>query len=67
MKKKTGRIKPRLTGCLWMNGDENKDGGTKHGHFEKKYHCSEIVWRILKAREMICASPEEIIMKIQDP
>lgn len=45
MKKKTEKIKPRLIGCIWMNGDEDENGCT-----DKKYHCSDIIWRILKAR-----------------
>jgi chromatin assembly factor 1 subunit A len=47
MKKKTEKIKPRLIGCIWMNGDEDENGCT----MDKKYHCSDIIWRILKARE----------------
>lgn len=61
MKKKTEKIKPRLIGCIWMNGDEDKDGGSINGDSEKKYHCSDIIWRILKAREMM-SSGEEIKM-----
>lgn len=47
MKKKTEKIKPRLIGCIWLNGDEDENGCT----LDKKYHCSDIIWRILKARE----------------
>lgn len=47
MKKKTEKIKPRLIGCIWMNGDEDENGCT----VDKKYHCSDVIWRILKARE----------------
>lgn len=50
MKKKTEKIKPRLIGCIWMNGDEDENGCSQA---EKKYHCSDIIWRILKAREMM--------------
>lgn len=50
MKKKTEKIKPRLIGCIWMNGDEDENGCSMA---EKKYHCSDIIWRILKAREMM--------------
>ena len=42
MKKKTEKIKPRLIGCIWMNGDEDENGCT----MEKKFHCSDIIWRI---------------------
>ena len=63
MNKKTEKIKPRLIGCIWMNGDEDEDGGSMAGNLEKKYQCSDTVWRILKAREM-WTSGEEI--KIED-
>lgn len=53
MKKKTEKIKPRLIGCMWMNGDEDEHGCSKSGSTEKKFHCSDIIWRILKAREMM--------------
>lgn len=54
MKKKTEKIKPRLIGCIWMNGDEDENGYSKVGHeYDKKYHCTDIIWRILKAREMM--------------
>ncbi|CRL05064.1 CLUMA_CG017973, isoform A [Clunio marinus] len=54
MKKKTEKIKPRLIGCIWMNGDEDEHGCSRKGQdSEKKYHCSDIIWRILKAREMM--------------
>ena len=53
MKKKTEKIKPRLIGCVWMNGDEDEMGCSKIGSLDKKYHCSSIIWRILKAREMM--------------
>lgn len=53
MKKKTEKIKPRLIGCVWMNGDEDENGCSKTGSADKKYHCSDIIWRILKAREMM--------------
>lgn len=53
MKKKTEKIKPRLIGCIWMNGDEDENGFSKSGEMDKKYHCSDIIWRILKAREMM--------------
>lgn len=53
MKKKTEKIKPRLIGCIWMNGDEDDEGCSKIGDSQKKYHCSDIIWRILKAREMM--------------
>lgn len=53
MKKKTEKIKPRLIGCIWMNGDEDENGCSKIGSMDKKYHCSDIIWRILKAREMM--------------
>lgn len=52
MKKKTERIKPRLIGCIWLNGDEDENGCSRSDG-EKKYHCSDIIWRILKAREMM--------------
>lgn len=55
MKKKTEKIKPRLIGCIWMNGDEDEFGCSKIGDLDKKYHCSDIIWRILKAREMMVA------------
>jgi chromatin assembly factor 1 subunit A len=58
MKKKTEKIKPRLIGCIWMNGDEDEDGGSMIDDIEKKYHCSDIIWRILKAREMMCSGEE---------
>lgn len=57
MKKKTEKIKPRLIGCIWMNGDEDENGATMKD-LEKKYHCSDIVWKILKAREMWCSGDE---------
>lgn len=66
MKKKTEKIKPRLIGCFWMNGDEDEDGATMKNDKDKKYHCSTIVWRILKAREMWC-SDEEIKMEDFEP
>lgn len=66
MKKKTEKIKPRLIGCIWMNGDEDEDGGTMIDDLEKKYHCSDVIWRILKAREMWC-SGEEIKMDDFEP
>lgn len=66
MKKKTEKIKPRLIGCFWMNGDEDEQGATMKNDSEKKYHCSDIVWRILKAREMWC-SGEEIKMEDFEP
>lgn len=66
MKKKTEKIKPRLIGCIWMNGDEDEDGGSKVDNLEKKYHCSDIIWRILKAREMM-SSGEEIKMEDFEP
>lgn len=66
MKKKTEKIKPRLIGCIWMNGDEDEDGGTMIDDLEKKYHCSDVIWRILKAREMWC-SGEEIKMDNFEP
>lgn len=50
MKKKTEKIKPRLIGCFWMNGDEDENGKTNSNN-ESKYHCSDIIWRLLKARE----------------
>lgn len=53
MKKKTERIKPRLIGCIWMNGDEDENGCSRSDDRDKKYHCSDIIWRILKAREMM--------------
>lgn len=65
MKKKTEKIKPRLIGCIWMNGDEDEDGATMK-NLEKKYHCSDIVWRILKAREM-WSSGKEIKMEDFEP
>lgn len=52
MKKKTQKIKPRLIGCIWMNGDEDDTGCSKSSTTDK-YHCSDIIWRILKAREMM--------------
>lgn len=48
MKKKTEKIKPRLIGCIWMNGDEDENGRSMNN---EKYHCTDIIWRILKARE----------------
>lgn len=66
MKKKTEKIKPRLIGCIWMNGDEDEDGGTMIDDLEKKYHCSDVIWRILKAREMWCTG-EEIKMDDFEP
>lgn len=66
MKKKTEKIKPRLIGCIWMNGDEDEDGGSKNANLETKYHCSDIIWRILKAREML-SSGEEIKMEDFEP
>jgi len=66
MKKKTEKIKPRLIGCIWMNGDEDEDGGSKNANLETKYHCSDIIWRILKAREMM-SSGEEIKMDDFEP
>lgn len=53
MKKKTEKIKPRLIGCIWMNGDEDENGCSMGNDLEKKYHCSSIIWRILKSREMM--------------
>lgn len=52
MKKKTERIKPRLIGCIWMNGDEDENGCSRSDD-QEQYHCSDIIWRILKAREMM--------------
>lgn len=49
MKKKTEKIKPRLIGCIWANGDEDENGCSN----DKKYLCTDIIWRILKAREMM--------------
>lgn len=49
MKKKTEKIKPRLIGCIWANGDEDENGCS----IDKKYLCTDIIWRILKAREMM--------------
>lgn len=66
MKKKTEKIKPRLIGCIWMNGDEDEDGGSKNANLETKYHCSDIIWRILKAREMM-SSGDEIKMDDFEP
>lgn len=67
MKKKTEKIKPRLIGCIWMNGDEDEDGCSKNtGDHDKKYHCSDIIWRILKAREMM-TSGEEIKLEDLEP
>ncbi|CAG9808302.1 unnamed protein product [Chironomus riparius] len=66
MKKKTEKIKPRLIGCIWMNGDEDEDGGSKNANLETKYHCSDIIWRILKAREMF-SSGDEIKMEDFEP
>lgn len=66
MKKKTEKIKPRLIGCIWMNGDEDEDGGTMMDDLEKKYHCSDIIWRIMKAREC-WSSGEEIKMEDFEP
>lgn len=63
MKKKTEKIKPRLIGCIWMNGDENEEGRSKIGDSDTKYHCSDIIWRILKAREMMTS---EDGVKLQD-
>lgn len=63
MKKKTEKIKPRLIGCIWMNGDEDEEGCSKISDSEKKYHCSDIIWRILKAREMMTT---EDGVKLQD-
>lgn len=60
MKKKTEKIKPRLIGCIWMNGDEDETGCS---NTEKKYHCSDIIWRILKAREMMTS---EDAIKLED-
>ena len=45
MKKKTEKIKPRLIGCIWLNGDEDDEGATLS---PKKYHCSDVIWKILK-------------------
>lgn len=53
MKKKTEKIKPRLIGCIWMNGDEDENGCSKSSGVDKKYHCSDVIWRILKARQMM--------------
>lgn len=66
MKKKTEKIKPRLIGCIWMNGDEDEDGGSMVGNLEKTYHCSDIIWRILKAREMM-SSGEPIKLEDFEP
>lgn len=66
MKKKTKKLEPRLIGCIWMNGDEDEDGATKKNDLGKKYHCSDIIWRILKAREMWC-SGETIKMEDLEP
>lgn len=63
MKKKTEKIKPRLIGCIWMNGDEDDTGCSKSSNTEKKYHCSDIIWRILKAREMMTSGDE---IKMED-
>jgi chromatin assembly factor 1 subunit A len=66
MSKKTEKIKPRLIGCIWMNGDEDENGCSKTGNYEKKYHCSDIIWRILKAREMMSGG-EEIKLEEFEP
>ncbi|CAO1439664.1 unnamed protein product [Diamesa serratosioi] len=63
MKKKTEKIKPRLIGCIWMQGDEDENGTMVKGNGDKSYHCSSIIWRILKAREMICADEEIVLME----
>ncbi|KAG5671967.1 hypothetical protein PVAND_002132 [Polypedilum vanderplanki] len=63
MKKPMEKIKPRLIGCIWMNGDEDEKGFSKGDNPNKKHHCSDIIWRILKSRE-IMSSGEDI--KIED-
>ena len=50
MKKKTEKIKPRLIGCIWLNGDEDLDGATLS---PKKYHCSDVIWKVLKVKYSI--------------
>ena len=67
MKKKTEKIKPRLIGCIWMQGDEDEHGVTVKVNGEKSYHCSSIIWRILKAREMLCADEEIVLMEKIEP
>lgn len=67
MKKKTEKIKPRLIGCIWMNGDEDENGGSMMGELEKKYHCSDIIWRILKAREMMTISDQITLIEDLEP
>ncbi|KAG5667324.1 hypothetical protein PVAND_015308 [Polypedilum vanderplanki] len=66
IKKPTEKIKPRLIGCIWMNGDEDEEGCSKGDNLDKKYHCSDIIWRILKAREMM-SSGEKIKMEEFEP
>lgn len=63
MKKKTEKIKPRLIGCIWMNGDEDEHGCS----LEKKYHCSDIIWRILKTREMMTSDDGVKLEDILEP
>lgn len=50
MKKKTEKIKPRLYGCIWANGDGSKP--------EK---CVESIWNMLNTYAMIYDSP--VILK----
>lgn len=66
MKKKTEKIKPRLIGCIWMNGDEDESGASFVNQ-EKSYHCSDVIWKILKAREAwtVEASIDFIVEKIE--
>lgn len=66
MKKKTEKIKPRLIGCIWMNGDEDENGCSKIGS-TKKYLCSDIIWRILKAREMLMSEDGVKLEENLDP
>lgn len=61
MKKKTEKIKPRLIGCVWMNGDEDFDGATLS---PKKYHCSDVIWKVLKVCYFLIIPFEIIIIKI---
>lgn len=51
MKKKTEKIKPRLIGCIFINGNEDEHGASIKND-QKSYHCSNIIWRILKARQV---------------
>lgn len=67
MKKKTEKIKPRLIGCIWMQGNEDENGASVQGNGEKSYNCSNIIWRILKAREMLCADEEIVLMEKLEP